>query len=132
MVLKVQIGDPKRLVKTTKTNSHREHENRDDNSPQSARRTSRKYEHPDDRSELRVNRFNNKTYFCCKESGGKCNEIWRMHKPSECKVILQKCDQPANTVKDEYAGLKAQRYPIKKKRARFERALVKKIEIQLD
>ena len=132
MVLKVQIGDLKRAVKTTKTNIHRDQEPSDDTPPQHARRTSRKYERPDDLSEVRVNRFNNKIYFCCKENCGKCNGIWRMHKPSECKDILQKRDQPANTTKDEYAGLKAQRYPIKKKRAIFEGALVKKIEIQSD
>ena len=132
MVLKAQIGDLKRAVKTTKPSNHITPDNRDDTPPQNDKRTSRKYERPDDLSEVRVNRMNAKIYYCCKENGGKCNGIWRVHKPSECKGITSKRDQPAKTTKDEYAGLKAQRYPPKKKHARFERALVKNIEIQSD
>ena len=36
---------------------------------------------------------NKKWYWCCPETGGKCNGVWRTHKPSECRGAMFKAGQ---------------------------------------
>ena len=43
-----------------------------------------KNERPNDVNETRTWK-DNKYYFCCTETGGKCNGMWRVHVPTECK-----------------------------------------------
>ena len=39
-------------------------------------------------------KYNNKKwYWCCPETGGKCNGVWRTHKPEDCRGAMHKPNQ---------------------------------------
>ena len=40
---------------------------------------------------------NKKWYWCCPETGGKCNGIWRTHKPEDCRGMMRKDDKKSGT-----------------------------------
>ena len=50
----------------------------------------------------------NPYHFCCKETGGKCNGVWRVHKPAECRGTA-KDNKEKKSKKDEKRKLKLQK-----------------------
>ena len=45
---------------------------------------------------------NKKWYWCCPETGGKCNGIWRTHKPEDCRGMMRKDDKKSGTKRPEH------------------------------
>ena len=135
MVLKAQVVNLKKVVKNAK--GYTGDTTKEEDGPKQ-RRPSRKYQRPDNLTEVRKNYLGHKIYWCCPETGGHCGGVWRVHKPTECR----KPRAGRGRVKDENENQRQQRKDKnsewgkdekqKNKRVRIAKALAQNIEVGPD